>query len=96
MSNTDKPNTEQTPTTAANPMVTSDMVVTSAPGFATASLMISSAQSQSRALEASVAQLNQTYMAGLATATQCVTRILGQPSDQLRQIDALIASNNLN
>ncbi|MEE9453007.1 MAG: hypothetical protein V3V13_01320 [Paracoccaceae bacterium] len=78
---------------AENPLITSDMVVTSAPGFAIASLMISSAQSQSRAIEASVAQLNQTYMAGLATSTQCVVRILGQSNDQLRQIDALIAAD---
>ncbi|SMX43104.1 RebB family R body protein [Actibacterium lipolyticum] len=95
MSNTDKTATDQASDAMESPTMTSDLVVSTSPSFAIASLMISSAQSQSRALEAGVAQLSQTYMAGLATATQCVTRILGQPSDQLRQIDALIAANNL-
>ncbi|MEO8529755.1 MAG: hypothetical protein ABI459_00895 [Deltaproteobacteria bacterium] len=72
---------------------TSDIVVTAAPGFATASLMISSAQAQARALEASVAQTSHFYMAGLATATQCVGRILGDPGDQLQALKAILAAN---
>lgn len=76
-----------------DPLTTSDMVVATAPSFAVASLMISSAQAQSRALEAGVANLSHGYMAGLASATQCVTRILGGPSEQLRQLNALLAAN---
>ncbi len=75
------------------PMVTTDMVVETAPSFALASMMIASAQSQSRAMEAGVAQLNQVYMAGLATATQCVTRILEDPS-RSTLLNAYLAGNN--
>jgi Killing trait len=77
----------------ASPMVTSDVVIETAPSFALASLMISSAQTQSRAMESGVAQLNHTYLAGLATATQCVTRILEDPS-RATLLNAFIAANN--
>jgi len=40
-----------------------------------------------------VAQLNQTYLAGLATATQCVTRILEDPS-RSTLLNAYLAANN--
>jgi hypothetical protein len=83
------------PDQVVNPMVTSDLVTTSSPGVSLASQMIAASQSQSRAMEASVAHLNQTYLVGLATATQCVARILNEPSDQLRQLDALITANSV-
>ncbi len=83
----------EAPSAFAGPMVTTDIVVETAPSFALASMMIAAAQSQSRAMEAGVAQLNQTYLAGLATATQCVTRILEDPS-RTTLLNAFIAANN--
>ncbi|MCX8508028.1 MAG: RebB family R body protein [Rhodobacteraceae bacterium] len=77
----------------ASPMITSDVVIQTAPSFAVASMMISAAQTQSRAMEANVAHLNQSYLAGLATATQCVTRILEDPS-RATLLNAFIAANN--
>lgn len=77
----------------ASPMMTTDMVVQTAPSFAVASLMISSAQAQARALEASTAHLNQSYMVSLSTATQCVTRILDTPSQQLTLLNAALAAS---
>ena len=83
----------EAPSAFAGPMGTTDVVIETAPSFALASMMIASAQSQSRAMEAGVAQLNQTNLAGLATATQCVTRILEDPS-RATLLNAFIAANN--
>jgi hypothetical protein len=83
----------EAPTAFAGPMVTTDVVVETAPSFALASMMIASAQSQSRAMEAGVAHQNQTFLAGLATATQCVTRILEDPS-RATLLNAFIAASN--
>jgi hypothetical protein len=80
------------PDTLVDPTTTSDIVLSTAPGFAVASLMISSAQAQARALENGVAHTNQVHMAGLATATQCVTKILSEPGDQLRALNAILAA----
>jgi len=81
------------PDSLIDPTTTSDIVLSTAPGFAVASLMISSAQAQSRAMEAGVAHTNHFYMAGLATATQCVGRILNDPGDQLQALKAILAAN---
>jgi hypothetical protein len=78
---------------AASPMITSDIVMESAPSFAMASMMIASAQAQSRAMEAGAAHLNQTFIAGLATTTQCVTRILEDPS-RTALLNAFLASRS--
>ncbi len=97
MSNKDKmlleSRTREADAALGSPMITSDMVMESAPAFAIGSLMISAAQSQSRAMEASVAQLSQTHLVGLATATQCVTRILEDPS-RATLLNAVIAATN--
>lgn len=75
--------------------LTSDTIVETSPGFSLASLMISSAQSQSRAIESQVLHLNQTYMVNLATATQCVTRLLDEPSLQQKAMDTMIYANKV-
>jgi Killing trait len=76
-----------------SPLITNDIVVATSPSFAVANLMISTAQAQSRAMEASVAHQNQTYMTGLATATQCVTRILEDPT-RATLLNAFITAQN--
>ena len=81
--------------TSATPTLTSDIVVETAPGYAIASLMISSAQSQARALEAAAMNLNQSYQVGQATSTQCVVKILGEPGRQQQLLGEILIGNKL-
>ena len=75
--------------------LTSDLVVESAPGFAIASLMISSAQAQSRALEAAAVHQAHAFQVGLATSTQCVVKIFDEPSRLQSMLSEVIAANKV-
>lgn len=80
---------------AASAAFTTDMVLETAPGFAIASLMISSAQAQARALEATAIHQTHAFQTGLATSTQCVVKILDEPSRQQSLLNEMIAANKL-
>ncbi len=83
------------PEMSVDPLATSDLVIETAPSFAIASLMIGSAQVQCRAMEASVANLNQTFLVGLSTTTRCVNQILDEPTHQQAVLNSLIAANKI-
>ncbi len=70
-----------------------DVVMESTPTFAAASLMIGAAQSQSRAMAAEVAALQNFFTVGLTNAAISAVRILDEPSLQQRQLDAFLAAN---
>lgn len=73
--------------------ITTATIIENSSGFALASLQISTSASASRGIAAEVANLNQTYLVGLATSTQCVARILEMTSQQQKALDSIIAAN---
>ncbi|MDJ0826699.1 MAG: hypothetical protein QNJ16_14455 [Rhodobacter sp.] len=75
--------------------LTQDMVMESAPSYAVASLMIGSAQSQTRAMAAEVAALQHFFIVGLTTASQNATRLLEEPSLQQKQLNALLEASKM-
>lgn len=69
-----------------------DIVTGSTPGFALGSMMISASQSQARAMESAVSALMNNNVVGLATTSQCVSRILGAPSQAQQEFIAALQS----